>query len=70
MEGKLGLIFTLPQQEWKEAEADQINRSFLSAFVANYPDYSRVFEFLVARASKADGSVSFGTVYRADRGFK
>lgn len=70
VQGKLGLVFILPHQEWNgDQEADRENKEFLKAFVASHPDFSRVFRFLVARAMKPDNSGGFGTVYQATTGF-
>ena len=70
IEGKLGLVFALPQREWKgDSEADKSNCQFLTAFVATHPEHDRVFGFLVARAGKPDGSGGFGTVYQVGKGF-
>ena len=59
-----------PHTTWTGKEAaDRTNREFLTAFIAAHPDYSRVFEFLVARALKPDKSGGFATVYKLGPGF-
>jgi len=71
VDGKLGLIFLLPQKSWSgEDGAAKFNRAFLAAFIAAHPDYGRSFSFLVARALKPDNSGGFGTVYENGKGFK
>ncbi len=68
--GQIGLVIELPQREWNgEAAADSFNHEFLNAFVSAHSDYARVFEFVLARAVKPDGSGAFGTVYEAGKGF-
>jgi hypothetical protein len=70
VQGKLGLVFLLPQSTWGgEQDANTKNRAFINSFIATHPDYSRSFKFLVARALKPDNSGGFGTVYESDKGF-
>jgi len=69
--GELGLVFLLPLAAWTGTDAaDKSNREFITAFIAAHPDYSRVFQFLVARALMPDKSGGFGTVYQHGVGFK
>jgi len=71
VQGKLGLVFVVPLTVWTGREAaDKSNREFITNFIAAHPDYSRVFEFLVARALKPDKSGGFGTVYQVGTGFE
>ncbi|MGH6877907.1 MAG: hypothetical protein ACREHV_11110 [Rhizomicrobium sp.] len=68
---ELGLVFTLPEQAWlDDEEADRENRAFLAGFMATHRTFSRVFEFLVARALRPDGSGGFGTVYEVGKGYR
>jgi len=68
--GKLGLLFELPQDKWRGDDiADQSNHQFLDSFMRAHRDYSRVFGFLAARATKPDNSGGFGTVYEAGKGY-
>lgn len=70
VDGHLGLIFLLPRSTWpSDHDADLGNRTFINAFVAAHPDYSRAFHFLVARALRPDGAGGFGTVYEDGTGF-
>jgi hypothetical protein len=67
---KLGLVFELPQTDWKSNEDAALrNHAFVDAFVATHPDSSRVISFLVARAIKPDHSGGFGTVYEYGKGY-
>lgn len=71
VEGKLGLVFMLPLTTWSGEEgADKYNREFLAGFVAAHADYTRVFEFLLARALTPDRSGGFGTVLKLGKGFQ
>lgn len=70
IDGKLGLIFILPQAIWNgDDDADKRNHAFLDAFMATHPEYSEVFGFLVAQAQKPDDSGGFRTVYEANKGY-
>mgnify|MGYP001794568839 CR=1 FL=1 len=71
VEGKLGLVFMLPLTTWSGEEgADKYNREFLAGFIAAHPDYTRVFEFLLARALTPDRSGGFGTLLKLGQGFQ
>jgi hypothetical protein len=71
VDGKLGLIFLLPQKTWTDNQAaDRVNRAFLNDFIATHGDYRRAFQFLVARALKPDKSGGFGTAYETGKGFQ
>jgi len=70
IEGKLALVFALPEDNWNgNDDANRRNHAFIDAFVSTHPDYSLVFNFLIARAYKPDGSGGFATVYESNRGY-
>jgi hypothetical protein len=70
LEGQIGLIISLPQDTWHGTQgAIEVNHRFLTAFMAAYPEFSDVFQFLVARAVLPDRSGGYGTVYRVGKGF-
>jgi hypothetical protein len=67
---QLGIQFDLPQKEWPSNDAaDARNREFIDAFRAAYPDYARVFSFIVARAMQPDNSGGFASVYDNKTGY-
>jgi len=67
---EIGILIVLPQTTWTdEHDVDAKNRAFINAFIATHPDYSRVFNFIVARAVKPDNSSGFATVYENGKGF-
>jgi hypothetical protein len=70
IEGKLGLVFVLPQKDWPDdKEIDARNRRFLDDFMATHPGWSRAFGFLTGQAAKPDNSGGFRTIYEKNKGY-
>jgi hypothetical protein len=68
--GNLDLVFDRKLASWSDnAATDADNKTFVTAIVKAYPEFSESFRAIIAKAEKPDGTGGFTTVYEFEKGF-
>jgi len=68
--GEVALIIDHSPAAWTESsEADAINHRLIDGFIATYPEWSEIFDGVVARAARPGSNDTWGTVYTRSSGY-